>query len=809
MMACTLPSAGHALGLGDIHVDSALNEPLAAEIDIVGATPEDLIGLIATVANRETFAHFNAERPSFLNSATFKVTTDAKGKPVLAIRSSESFSEPLIDLVVDLRWRNGQLIRQYSLLLDPAGFPAAPQAAAALPVPPTQAALPQAVITAASSPASSPAEPSNNSSADTVPAPVAHGSAAGSASTQVSTRAAMTQIKVGARATLRGVAWRVGARSGGDINQMMIAIFRANPSAFDGNINRLHLGATLRIPSAEEVGAISHAEANRETHAQMQAWLSSVKRPGSNPVSAVAQAAPAAAPAASNAVATTPAAGAATHSNNSYAATIPPQSAAPALTTVPALTTAPARSAAAQTSAPVQPSAPVQAAAPAQSAPAEAAASGPPAKPGDAASEKAALTTQLLSLEGNLHELQAQLEAQHNSLLTMQAQLRYAEQHPQVIAAAPAQSSGRGLLTAALAGMAVLAAACVALLMRLRRRANPSYLPSIEKVPVTAQLEVEPPAPRVKPTAPVRAPEAARIEVQEHHEAQSEPSADARVGTYAQRAETQEDPIESALELSIGDTSGINAAKLREELAAAKLREEIAAAWALPAAETYKREDLDHDSTLAMDIAKSLEDTVNLAKGNVSADDTIEEAYTDTIVNSHVDTFVEATAETGNYEAATALMPAPDSEPEAIQIDADNLDYNLLDLDGPDAHVNMEGTTQEQAVVKDRRTSVVDVLKQAIEREPHRRDLRIKLLETYYAEAATNRESFLEAMQSLERGDMDEAEWQKIEQMGAQLGTDSSKLGADNPKLGTDSLKLGADSPELTSAQDDNFLRAS
>ncbi len=782
MMACTLPSAGHALGLGDIHVDSALNEPLAAEIDIVGATPEDLIGLIATVANRETFAHFNAERPSFLNSATFKVTTDAKGKPVLAIRSSESFSEPLIDLVVDLRWRNGQLIRQYSLLLDPAGFPAAPQAAAALPVPPTQAALPQPVITAASSPASSPAEPSNNSSADSVPAPVAQGSAAGSASTQVSTRAAMTQIKVGARATLRGVAWRVGARSGGDINQMMIAIFRANPSAFDGNINRLHLGATLRIPSAEEVGAIPHAEANRETHAQMQAWLSSVKRPGSNPVSAVAQAAPAAAPAASTALATTPAAGAATHSTNSYAATIPPQSAAPALTAVPALTTAPA-----------------EAAAP----------SGPPAKPGDAASEKAALTTQLLSLEGNLHELQAQLEAQHNSLLTMQAQLRYAEQHPQVVAAAPPQSSGRGLLTAALAGMAVLAAACVALLMRLRRRANPSYLPSIEKVPVTAQLEVEPPAPRVKPTAPVRAPEAARIEVQEHHEAQSEPSVDARVGTYAQRAETQEDPIESALELSIGDTSGINAAKLREELAAAKLREEIAAAWALPAAETYKREDLDHDSTLALDIAKSLEDTVNLEKGNVSADDTIEEAYTDTIVNSHVDTFVEATAETGNYEAATALMPAPDSEPEAIQIDADNLDYNLLDLDGPDAHVNMEGTTQEQAVVKDRRTNVVDVLKQAIEREPHRRDLRIKLLETYYAEAATNRESFLEAMRSLERGDMDEAEWQKIEQMGAQLGTDSSKLGADNPKLGTDSLKLGADSPELTSAQDDNFLRAS
>jgi pilus assembly protein FimV len=744
-MACTLPSAGHALGLGEIHVDSALNEPLAAEIDIVGATPEDLIGLIATVANRETFAHFNAERPSFLNSATFKVTTDAKGKPVLAIRSSESFSEPLIDLVVDLRWRNGQLIRQYSLLLDPAGFPAAPQAAAALPVPPAQAALPQAVITAASSPAPSPAQPANNAPAASAQTTVAE-STVGTRSAQVSTRT-MTQIKVGAKATLRGVAWRVGARSDADLNQMMIAIFRANPSAFDGNINRLRLGAMLRIPSAEEVEAIPHAEANRETSAQMKAWRASVKRPGSNPVSAVADAAPVNAPAAS---------------------TSKPVASAPVASTAGA---APAGNAVVAQAPSVTPAA----------APAVA-----PKSAADAA-EKAALTTQLLSLEGNLHDLQAQLEAQHNKLLTLQAQQRYAEQHPQAVAAPVAvQKSGNGMLTAALAGMAALAAACVGLLMRLRRRAKTGSLPSIEKVPVVAQLEAEPPAPVVKPKVAARTPEAPRIEVQEHHEPPSEPRAEARIGMHEMRPESQEEPMESALELSIADTSGINAAKLREELAAAKLREEIAAAWALPAAETYKREDLDHESTLAQDIAKSLEDTVKLEQAKSGADETIEEeAYTDTVANTDIDTIVEE-AETGSYATATALLPTPKHEPEALHIDAEHLDYNLLDLDGSDAHVNMEGTTREHAVVKDRRTNLVDVLKQAIEREPHRRDLRIKLLETYYAEAATNRQGFLEAVQRLaqERGEMDEAEWQKIEQMGR---------------------KLGADSPELSSAQDDNL----
>jgi FimV-like protein len=749
MMACTLPSAGHALGLGEIHVDSALNEPLAAEIDIVGATPEDLIGLIATVANRETFAHFNAERPSFLNSATFKVTTDAKGRPVLAIRSSESFSEPLIDLVVDLRWRNGQLIRQYSLLLDPAGFPAAPQAAAALPVPPTQAALPQAVITAASIPASSPAEPSSNPAADTAPPAGAEGAAVASRSAQISNRT-MTQIKVGARATLRGVAWRVGARSAGDLNQMMIAIFRANPSAFDGNINRLRLGAMLRIPSAEEVAAIPQAEANRETHAQMKAWLASVKRPGSNPVSAVAQAAPTAASPTPNAPAAV------------TASTIP--ASAPVASTA---SVSPAGSAAAT-------------AAQAAAAPVALAAKG-----ADAASERAALTTQLLSLEGNLHELQAQLEAQHNKLLTLQAQQRYAEQHPKAVAAVTTEKSGRGLLTAALSGVALLSAACVALLMRLRSRSKTSPRPSIDRVPAVAQLEVEPPASLAQPKFAARELEASRIEVQEHH-APSEQRVEARIANHEMRPEAQEDPMESALELSIADTSGINAAKLREELAAAKLREEIAAAWALPAAETYKREDLDPDSTLAQDIARSLEDTVTLAQGKASADQTIEEAYTDTLANAYADTYVEAAGTTGNYAAATALMPTRHEEPAPMHIDAENLDYNLLDLDGSDVHVNMEGTTQEQAVVKDRRINLVDVLKQAIEREPHRRDLRIKLLETYYAEAATNRQGFLEAVQRLaqDRGEMDEAEWQKIEQMGR---------------------KLGADSPELSSAQDPNL----
>ena len=123
MMALTMPGAAHALGLGDIHVDSALNERLVAQIDIVGATALELSDLRASVANRETFLRYGVDRPAFLTSAVFKVTEDSQGRPVLSVRSTEAFNEPVVNFLVDLHWQNGELVRQYTLLLDPANSP--------------------------------------------------------------------------------------------------------------------------------------------------------------------------------------------------------------------------------------------------------------------------------------------------------------------------------------------------------------------------------------------------------------------------------------------------------------------------------------------------------------------------------------------------------------------------------------------------------------------------------------------------------------------------------------------------------------
>src|ERR1700722_3465314 len=205
MMALSVPGAAHALGLGDIHVDSALNERLAAEIDIVGATALDLTDLRATLANRETFLRYGADRPAFLSSTTFKVTQDSQGRPVLAIRSTESFSEPVVNLLVDVSWRSGELVRQYTLLLDPPGF-ASPRAA-------TLVSAPQAQIV---EPSVAPVASSVAPSAQVVPTSVQPSAAqsvvpserVNPTSTERTVRKT-THIKVGAKATLRGIAWRI------------------------------------------------------------------------------------------------------------------------------------------------------------------------------------------------------------------------------------------------------------------------------------------------------------------------------------------------------------------------------------------------------------------------------------------------------------------------------------------------------------------------------------------------------------------------------------------------------------------------
>src|SRR5688572_11127885 len=113
------PTALFALGLGNIRLKSALNEPLYAEIELLSATPDELASLRASLASRETFIRYGLERPQFLANLDFRVGRSGDGRNVLFVRSRESVTEPFLTFLIEVNWSRGRLLREYTVLMDP------------------------------------------------------------------------------------------------------------------------------------------------------------------------------------------------------------------------------------------------------------------------------------------------------------------------------------------------------------------------------------------------------------------------------------------------------------------------------------------------------------------------------------------------------------------------------------------------------------------------------------------------------------------------------------------------------------------
>ncbi len=236
------PTAVLGLGLGEIRLNSALNEPLSAEIDLVAATPEEVGALQAQLASAEVFQRYGLDRPAYLNSIEFRVGRGQDGRSVLLVRSREAISEPFVSFLVDVNWSRGRLLREYTVLLDPPVMAAAGDS-------PAPAAI--AAPTSMPAPMPSTAPPSAD------PAPVSDGA---------------TSYTVERGDTLYRIA---GAYSGDDramTQRMMIGLYRANPEAFNGNINLLRAGAILRVPAANEIADLTAADAAGEVRRQTAAW---------------------------------------------------------------------------------------------------------------------------------------------------------------------------------------------------------------------------------------------------------------------------------------------------------------------------------------------------------------------------------------------------------------------------------------------------------------------------------------------------------------------------------------------------------
>lgn len=225
-----MPLAANAAGLGKLTVFSALGQPLRAEVDL-SATREELSSLSAQLASQEAFKQAGIDFTPSLASVKFAVDRKPNGTAVLKISSSQPINDPFLDLLIELNWANGRLSREYTFLLDPAdvGRQAAP------------AAAPADVPESAAAPAAAARQARVNEAAPT----------ASPEGGEYKVKSGDTLSKIAAANKPEGVS----------VDQMLVAIYNNNKSAFDGNMNRLKAGRILTIPDREAASAVAPGEA--------------------------------------------------------------------------------------------------------------------------------------------------------------------------------------------------------------------------------------------------------------------------------------------------------------------------------------------------------------------------------------------------------------------------------------------------------------------------------------------------------------------------------------------------------------------
>lgn len=268
----TVPDAW-ALGLGRLNVQSALGESLRAEIDVTSLTPEEASNLRIRVAPPESYRAAGVDYNPVLPGTTAQLLRRPDGRPYLRLTSDRAVQEPFVDVILEISWSTGRLVREYTLLFDP---PTRAQAAAPVPAPSTAPVISAAPAPAPAAAAPAPA-PVPAAAAPTAPAaprtaeqrrPAAPRAAAPEAEVAKSGPTGPDEYRVRPGDTLSRIAGKT-QRQGASLDQMLVSLFRGNPDAFIGNnMNRLKAGSVLAVPSAEQAKAVTSNEAREVIQAQ-------------------------------------------------------------------------------------------------------------------------------------------------------------------------------------------------------------------------------------------------------------------------------------------------------------------------------------------------------------------------------------------------------------------------------------------------------------------------------------------------------------------------------------------------------------
>lgn len=237
------PACLQALGLGEMKVESALDQPFVAEIELIDVNSAPITNIKANLASPQYFERLGIVPCDALSLLQFDVKKNARGRLVIWIHSTERVSEPYIQLVVDLTWPSGQLYKTYTVLLDPPGYK----------LDDSSPTYHQRVVGRAHERIVSPArtkhvaDSPDNSGKETYGPTVANENV-----------------------------WQIAQRYKTEaviLPQVVLAIVGQNPDAFtERNLNGLKAGAKLNVPSIREILKVPADLATVEVMAHDKAW---------------------------------------------------------------------------------------------------------------------------------------------------------------------------------------------------------------------------------------------------------------------------------------------------------------------------------------------------------------------------------------------------------------------------------------------------------------------------------------------------------------------------------------------------------
>ena len=257
-VASAVLMSANAAGLGKLTVLSALGQPLRAEIELSAVTPEEASGLSARLASPEAFRTANIDFNPALSALRFELE-QRNGRQVIRVSSSQPLNEPFVDLLLELNWNGGRMVREYTFLLDPPELRAAQSPQVAAPVDLGAARTPSATT----APATAPLAATNATAAATpaAPKPVATPTPPKPVARPAPAKPTVDEYTVKQGDNLTRIANQVKPTDV-SLDVMLVALYRANPEAFAGNnMNRLKSGQILAVPDA---GAIQSAGAGTD-----------------------------------------------------------------------------------------------------------------------------------------------------------------------------------------------------------------------------------------------------------------------------------------------------------------------------------------------------------------------------------------------------------------------------------------------------------------------------------------------------------------------------------------------------------------